>query len=235
MQGNDKRTITSALILAAGSGSRMGMGITKQRLTVLGKTVLRRAVEAFERCTAVDSITVVCKGEELEQIRNDLSGIEKLEQIIIGGKTRAESAKIGFTALKNKSGTVLIHDGARCLVTEDDIKKVADAAREFGCATASCRVTDTVKIVEGDGIISTLDRSSLRTVQTPQGFACELYARALENADATGAEITDDNMLVEMLGIRIRAVDTSSDNIKITTPQDLELAEFIIKKRSGEQ
>lgn len=225
------RPFTSAVILAAGSGSRMGMEKTKQIMTICGKTVLLRAVEVFERAACIDSIAVVCREEELEFVKRELSVIAKLESIVIGGKTRAESSRRGFMALSNKSGYVLIHDAARCLVTESDIEAVASAAYEYGCATASNSVVDTVKTVDGNIISGTLDRDSLRTVQTPQAFSCDIYSRAIENAEKFNKTVTDDNMLAEALGEKIYAVSTSDENIKITKPTDLGYAEYIIKRR----
>ena len=232
MQKTDKRPFTTALILAAGSGTRMSMGITKQKIQIFGKSVLRRSVEVFDSSFYVDSIIVVCREDEEDFVREEFKDISKLTAVAIGGKTRSESAKNGFRLIEDKEGFVLIHDAARCLITESDISAVAKAAYEFGCATAANCLTDTVKSVDEMGKISgTLDRRSLITVQTPQAFSCGLYERALNSAKTFDGGITDDNMLIENLGEKIHAVMTSRNNIKITTADDLCYAEFIIGKR----
>ena len=223
----------SAVILAAGAGTRMKSDITKQRIEILGESVLKRSVRAFEECDAIDSITVVAKEDELSVIRGMLSsGFCKLYDVVAGGECRADSARHGFLAIPNNTDYVAIHDAARCLVTPDMIRRVVVSAIEHGAATASCRVTDTVKRVDSDSmIIETLPRSELVTVQTPQIFERALYEKSVETCVEKLFEFTDDNMLVEKIGGRIHCVDTGSDNIKITTQKDLLLAEFILEKR----
>ena len=219
----------AAVILAAGSGSRMKMDITKQRLTILGKSVLRRTAEAFDACGRVSSITVVVRGDEVDFAEKELHGIGKLKNIVIGGQTRPESARIGFLSLSDSADYVAIHDAARCLVTPSMIESVINDAIRYGAATASSRITDTVKICDGEDVIrSTLDRRELRLVQTPQVFRCDLYSRALLAAGEFDDRITDDNMLLERIGIKIYCTDTGKRNIKITEKEDALLAEFLI-------
>ena len=224
---------TTAIVLAGGAGSRMNLDKTKQKIEILGKSVLRRAVEPFEACSFIDEIIVVCRRGELQFAKSEMQGITKLSGIVIGGKTRAESAINGFSAIKDKSnGYVLIHDSARCLVSCRDIESVANAAYEHGCATASCLVYDTVKTVDNNGtIISTVPRETLRTVQTPQAFSCELYSRAVNRENIDFDSITDDNMLMENICATVYAVETDRSNIKITNPADIEYAEYILQKR----
>ena len=227
-----EKTLTTALILAGGSGTRMASDTTKQRINICGKSVLRRSVEAFENTDCIDRIIVVCREDEIDFAKEELLGISKLYEIVTGGNDRAESAKKGFSRIRDREGFVLIHDAARCLITEEDINAVASAAYEFGCATASAYVTDTVKTVDGLGIISkTLDRSDLRLMQTPQAFSCKLYSEALKAAEQSCISVTDDNMLLENIGVKIKTVITSRENIKITTADDVGYAEYILKKR----
>lgn len=223
---------TGAVILAAGSGSRMNMDKTKQRLLLCGKSVLRHSLEAYEAASSVDSIVIVSRADELEFARIESQNISKVKNIIIGGKTRAESAKCGFYEISQTVDFVAFHDAARCLVTPEEIDSVVFAAHAHGAATASTKVTDTVKECDADGkILRTVPRENLRAVQTPQVFDKALYKSALDEVSDCGITITDDNMLVEKTGFKVFAVDTSSENIKITTSADIALAEFIISKR----
>ncbi len=223
---------TVAIILAGGSGSRMRSDITKQRMLLCGDTVLYHSVHAFDMCPDIDSIIVVVRNDELEEIHKELlCRVKKPINIIIGGNSRAESAKKGFLAVPTDADFVAIHDAARCLISPIDISKVVVSAYEFGSATASGLVYDTIKVVDSDGFIhSTLNRSELRRAMTPQVFAYQLYKKALENAEDLSI-ITDDNMLVEATGAQIKCVEVSLDNIKITEMSDLGYAEYLIKQR----
>ena len=222
-----------AIILAAGSGRRMQLPITKQRLTVLGESLLHRGVRAFDESEVIDYITVVTRADELDYAKNELSDIGKLVSIKEGGKTRADSARAGFSAVPEDTAYIAIHDGARCYLADNVIEKVVADAKKYGAATASHIVTDTVKRVDGDFITATEDRAALRTVQTPQVFEYGLYKKALESTDGVG--MTDDNMLVENIGGRIYCTETGSMNIKITYPEDVRLLEYYLKGDKNEQ
>ena len=225
---------TAAVILAAGSGIRMNLNKTKQRLLICGKSVLRHSLEAYESASLVDSIIIVCRADEIEFAEQESKSLTKVKNIIIGGKTRAESAKLGFYSIFNDVDFVAFHDAARCLITPEEIDAVILSARINGAATASTRVTDTIKECDADGkIYRSVPRENLRAVQTPQVFLTSLYKSGIENYSSDN-EITDDNMLVEKIGVKIAAVDTSSGNIKITTSADVALAEFIMMKRRKE-
>ncbi len=220
----------TAIILAAGSGSRMSSDTTKQRMCLLGESVLRRSLRAFSSCDKISSIVVVCRADEVDWAREELSSFSKVCAIISGGKTRAESAKLGFASIPAESEFVAIHDAARCLITEENISRVIDAAIKYDAATAGSFVTDTVKQLDGDMISSTLPRERLFIAHTPQIFKCSLYSEALEKSGADG-KITDDNMLIESIGIKIHPVDTGKNNIKLTTPEDIAYAEYVIERR----
>lgn len=225
--------LTAAIILAAGVGSRMGCEKTKQTIEIAGKSVLKHTVLAFDKAKSVDEIIVVCRKNETEFVNKELQNTKKKTSVIIGGKNRAESAIFGFRAISDDVKYVLIHDAARCLITPDEIDSVAEACYRFGAATASQEVSDTVKLCQDKKIIKTVPRRNLRLMQTPQAFSTEIYAKAIENAAALDETVTDDNMLVENIGISPYCVDTLPTNIKITTSYDLELAEFILSKRKG--
>ena len=225
----------TAVILAAGSGTRMRSDVAKQSIEICGESVLRRSVSAFNRAREVDDIIVVCRACDIDAVRADLGqDFVKLSLLIVGGSTRFESARIGFFAAEGCSEFVAIHDAARCLITPEQIDAVARAAFDTGAATAATAVTDTLKRVGADReITETVPRSDLYGAQTPQIFKSELYERALGCYSGDGSEITDDNMLLERIGVPVSVVDTGRENIKITTPEDLAYAEFIIMKRGA--
>lgn len=224
---------TSAIILAGGTGSRMKGNKTKQFISILGKTVLERSVNAFDKSEFVDEIIVVVRAYELDAATELLSMTEHVKplKLVVGGACRAESAKNGFEASDNTYDFVAIHDAARCLITTEMIDSVVKKAYENGAATAVCSVSDTVKTVDKTGkIASTIPRDIVYRAQTPQVFSKEIYARALGQCDDL-TQITDDNMLVESLAVDIYAVDLGQTNIKITTQGDLTLAKNILLKR----
>ena len=222
----------SAIVLAGGTGSRMNSQIKKQMITIEGHSVLWHAVSAFESVTSVKEIIVVAHRDDEELVKNEISSINKPIKVVLGGKTRAESARNGFAAVSKLSRFVAIHDSARCLITPAQIESVIDVAIEYGAASAVSLVSDTVKQVDERGRIkATIPRENLRRATTPQIFQRDLYQLALHNSDVDDSSITDDNLLVERIGIDVYTVDIGSDNIKITTPEDLDIATAILRKR----
>ncbi len=222
----------AAVILAAGSGTRMNINTTKQQLLIDGKTVLRRSLEAFDACPQITSITVVVREGEEDFAKEQIFGLGKVEDIVVGGKTRAESARIGFSAIPKNSDFVAIHDAARCLITPEAISSVIADAVAYGAATASARVTDTVKLVDTSGFVTdTPDRDYVMLATTPQIFKTDIYSSALDKVGYTDSAVTDDNMLVERAGYKVFCTDTGRENIKITHAGDVEYAEFILRRR----
>ena len=220
-----------AIILAGGIGSRMRSDTTKQRMTIFGKTVLYRAVEAFQLCQDVDSIVVVSREEEIDFAREELAGIDKQHRIVPGGAVRAESARAGFAAIPDGTAFVAIHDAARPMISPEAISGVIAAAKSTGAATAVSVVTDTIKRVDDNGmIVETLSRDTLRRAETPQIFSVSLYKRACEACGAA-ASVTDDNMMLESIGVPVKTVDVGRTNIKITTPEDIKYIEFLLGER----
>ena len=227
----DERKKVAAVILAAGSGTRMNIRDRKQMIDIDGKTVLQHTVSVFESSPIIDSIVVVTKSEDLEKTKIDMSEFVKVKRVVSGGSVRSESARIGFLAIDGESDYVAIHDAVRCAVTEQIIASVLDSAIKYGAATAGSYIYDTVKRIDIDGnIIATLDRSELFAAHTPQIFEVGLYRRAL-SASGDLSAVTDDNSLLERIGILVKAVDTGAENVKITTVSDLEYSKFLLKKR----
>ena len=221
-----------AILLAAGSGSRMGSRVTKQMMMLGNQTVLQRTLGAFDRCDMVDGIILVCRADEVSAVREQVSLYpRKVLDIIPGGATRAMSARIGFEAVSRNCDFVAIHDVARCLIRPEEIDAVIREAISVGAAGAACHVFDTLKVVDSDSnIVSTIDRSTVRCAMTPQVFSCELYSRGLEACQSFDG-ITDDNMLMEAIGVSVRAVEVGKENVKITTTDDLNYAEYVLSKR----
>ena len=220
----------TAIILAAGIGSRMSSQTTKQKMDICGKSVLWHCVKAFSDCRDIKSIIVVCRESEISWAEKNVAEFNKVVKVVSGGETRAESAKLGFLAMNWDNDYVAIHDAARCLVTEKNISDVIKAAFISGAATAATAVVDTLKSAKSGLIDSTVSREGLYFAQTPQVFSRALYAEALRSADSLD-HITDDNMLVEKIGTKITVVETGRENIKITTKSDLEFAKYVITGR----
>ena len=225
----------SAIILAAGSGSRMKNEKTKQQISILGKSILKRTVEAFQLCNLVSEIVVVSRADEVDFAKTETQMYSKVSAIVSGGRTRAESAANGFMAINAESKYVAVHDAARCLVSIDDISKVILDAYKYGAATASYKATDSIKKIGDDGFITeTCDRSNTVHVLTPQIFSREIYKRAIDSSDLLDPAITDDNRLVENIGVFSYCTPTRRDNIKITYDQDVAYAELILKGKAND-
>ena len=225
----DKKYVT-AIVLAAGSGSRMNLDTTKQRITLLGESVLHRTVRVFDRCEEIDAIVIASRVDEIDWVKAEMADINKPVTVVMGGKTRSESSFNAFSAIPEETEIVAIHDGARCLITEQNIIDVIEAARTHGAATSGTFVTDTVKSCADGFINSTVPRETLFFAHTPQVFSRELYEKAL-NSDLSRSAYTDDNMLLEQMSVKIYPVDTGKQNIKITTVDDLSYAEYILERR----
>ncbi len=221
--------VVTAIVVAAGSGSRMGR--EKQLMPLLGVPVLARTLTAFEQCDAVRDIIVVTKEEMIADVQNlvDTYNIKKVTAVVSGGKERQESVANGLSQVSLDTVYVAIHDGARPLITPDEIQKVITVAGETGAAALAVPVKDTIKRVDSNGkIIETPLRSSLMAMQTPQVFDVSLYHKALENATALGLAVTDDCQILEAAGYPVYTVEGSYRNIKITTPDDVALAEVLL-------
>ncbi|MBP9663433.1 MAG: 2-C-methyl-D-erythritol 4-phosphate cytidylyltransferase [Pyrinomonadaceae bacterium] len=219
-----------AIIVAAGSGSRFAADKPKQFTELLGKPLIIHTLEQFEACPAVDEIVLVLSedGRREFKIQNAKFKISKLKRIVTGGATRAESVRNGMDSIAAADNAIVaVHDGARPLVTPEEIAAVIVAAAETGAACLVAPVNDTIKSVEGGVINFTVDRSRLRRALTPQAFRYDILKRAFEDGEVSDA-VTDECYLVEKLGVPITMVEGSATNIKITRPEDLIFAEAIL-------
>ena len=237
LRGGDEKTVTAAVILAAGNSTRMGKNKNKQLMTVNGIPVLAHTLMAYQKCDHINHIVVVARETDFDSIlaMRKKYKITKLIKLVCGGKTRQESAQIGVANVAPDTKYVAIADGARCLVTPEQIESVCRAAYKYKAATAAHRATDTIKIADKKGFIdSTVDRETVWHAQTPQVFKTKLYRAAAYTALKNGVEATDDNSLVENIRHPIRLVECGTQNIKVTTIDDLIIAEAIIKQRELE-
>lgn len=212
----------SVIVPAAGSATRMGG--EKQRLMLGGKPVLANTLAVFQETAAVDEIVVVARAEDVDEFAAYKAryGITKLVTVVTGGNTRQRSVANGLAAVSSAATVVAVHDGARPLVTPDEIEAVIQAAETYGGATAATPVKDTVKVASPEGVVaSTPDRTTLWAVQTPQIFKADRYRMAMAKAETAGADYTDDCQLFEAAGYPVKLVNTGYQNIKITTPEDM--------------
>ncbi len=224
----------SAVIVAGGNGSRMNSLATKQMMMLCGMPVIIRTLAAFEASDYIDEIILVAKQDEIEQYPSMLEqyGIKKVSQIVAGGQTRQDSVLSGFEAIHEKADFVAIHDGARPLITPDQIKTVLRAAFEYRAAAAATPATDSAKEATVSAMINrTLDRKTLWMVQTPQVFYANLYRAAAYTAKKDSFVATDDTEIAEHAGFSSKLVNIGYDNIKLTTPVDLLKAEAILNYR----
>ena len=230
---------TAALILAAGNSTRMGGSISKQFMKVDGVPVLALTLMAYQQNPRISEIIVASRVEDFDQIAEirDQYGISKLRQVVAGGKDRQESAERAFSKLSDDIRYVAIADGARCLITPEEITRVCLTAYRHRAASAAQKVVGTVKRTTPRGaVIETVDRRNLWEAQTPQVFHVALYSSALKKLKASGySAVTDDNEIVERMGYRVQLVECSKENMKITTPEDIAIASAILKMRKNRE
>lgn len=228
----NNKTVT-ALIAAAGSGTRMNSDIPKQFLKIKGIPVLARTLAKFEKNKYVDHIVIITRSTDAEYVSElaEEFSIHKLKAIVVGGDTRQKSIMNGLEHIE--SDIVLIHDAARPFVTDAQITDVIKEVDISKAAALGVPVTDTLKKAD-DGIIrSTIDRSNLYCIQTPQGFVTELIKKAHTEAFDSGIKVTDDCSVAEAAGIDIKIIDGSHTNIKITTHDDMLLADKLADETEG--
>jgi 2-C-methyl-D-erythritol 4-phosphate cytidylyltransferase len=223
--------MNSAIVVAAGSGTRFGGDNAKQFVEIFGKPIVIYTLERFESCPQIDEIILVLPNAEIANFQ-EVAGkynLKKLSKTIAGGQMRAESVWNGLKAINAETAEIVaVHDGARPLVASDEITKTIEKAKETGAACLVANVTDTIKEIEDGKIVQTVDRAKLKRALTPQCFRYEVLKRAFEENKLNDAA-TDESFLAEKLGIEVSIVEGSARNIKITHLEDLFLAESLLR------
>jgi 2-C-methyl-D-erythritol 4-phosphate cytidylyltransferase len=220
-----------AIIAAAGAGSRIASDRPKQFLLLAGKPVIFHTLQVFEECDSIEEVLVVLPAAESAGFLS-LAGkydIRKLARVVPGGATRADSVKRGLMSIRSATAEIVaVHDGVRPFVTAEEINRTVAAAKSDGAAILVAPVTDTIKQVSERQVLKTFDRSLLRRALTPQCFRYELLCDAYRQADVNDPSLTDESALVEKIGKPVSIVEGSARNIKITTVEDLAIAEAIL-------
>ncbi|MBJ7297446.1 MAG: 2-C-methyl-D-erythritol 4-phosphate cytidylyltransferase [Nostocales cyanobacterium LE14-WE4] len=219
------------LIPAAGSGKRMGADRNKLLLQVRSKPLIAWTLLAAEAASSISWIGIVSQPPDWDDFKSIIADLKLKKTIVFipGGSTRQESVYNGLQALPTNAGQVLIHDGARCLATPDLFNACSEAILHCSGLIAAVPIKDTIKVVDDNDIIkSTPERKQLWAAQTPQGFDVKLLKQCHAEGVRQGWEVTDDAALFEKCGIEVRIVPGEETNLKITTPQDLAIAEFIL-------
>lgn len=228
-----ERPICSAVIVAAGSSRRMG-GVDKIMAELGGQSVIAHTIRAFEESECIDEIVVVTRQELIAPIQQQINlyGFTKVAQVIQGGDTRMDSVRLGLQAIRKDAILAAIQDGARPLVTETIIQTAVTQAQRCHAAAPGVPVKDTIKQTDETGrVVASPERAALRAVQTPQVFDRDLLLAAWEKAQRDGKTYTDDCGAMEGLGVPVYLTEGSEENLKITTPLDLILAEEILRRR----
>ena len=222
----------TAIIVAAGSSTRMGKTVSKQLIKLNGSETILHTLRAFDKAASISETVVVCRESDISRIKSlaEENGIRKITAFVCGGNTRQQSVANGINAISFDTDYVAIHDGARPLVLPEDIDLTVKNAVRYGSSALGVFVKDTIKIVDENGFIeSTPDRSRLVAIATPQIFELSLYKKAMLRAEAEKKDYTDDCQLIESLGEKIFVIFGSPSNIKLTTPEDIITAEAFLR------
>lgn len=222
---------TSVVIVCAGNSTRMG-GVNKILLPLGERLVIGVTMQAFEKCESVEEIIIVARENDIPTIREEAekAGISKLKACTTGGATRQESVINGVKCISKNTELIAIHDGARPLVKPEHIEKTIKDASVFGGATLGVPVKDTIKMVDDGLITDTPPRKFLYITQTPQIFKRKLYFEGIDFALEHGLDFTDDCQLVEAIGGKVCMTTGDYTNIKITTPEDIKIAEILLER-----
>ena len=226
--------MVSAIVLAAGKGSRMKSDTAKQFMEVDGKPLLYYSLKVFD-ASVVDEIILVTRGSDIDYVRTEIVerySFQKVRRIVAGGKERFNSVSKGLKACDKRNKIIMIHDAARPFVTNRMILDSISGARRYKACTVAVPVKDTIKVVNADGFgVETPDRSTLYQIQTPQTFDRGVIEEAYERLRISGdTDITDDTMIVERyLDVQSKMIEGSYENIKVTTPEDIKLAESYLR------
>lgn len=220
---------TAVIIVAGGTGSRMGENLPKQFLKIKNKEILRHTAETFANCDVADKIVIVCHSDYLKHCTGLVSDLNSNISVVCGGATRQESVFAGLSEVRDFE-YVLVHDAVRCMVRCEDIKKLHTELLSGNSCTLAVKVKDTIKMSdENNFVTNTVPRELLWNIQTPQAFRVSDLYQAHIHALETNFSGTDDCSVVEHFGKSVKLVEGSYENIKITTPSDLKLAEIFME------
>lgn len=223
-----------AIILAAGKGSRMKKSINKVFLPLLDKPMIYHSIKAFQDCDLIDGIIIAAQKDDIKKM-NDINqkyGFSKIKGTVEGGKERQDSVYNGLKSVENASAddVIVVHNGSNPLVKQSEIARCINEAGKFGAAAASFPLRDTIKKIKNGFVEKTLDRKDVYQMQTPQAIRYGIFVEAFKNARSKRLRFTDDVSLVEALGRKVKIVQCSYENIKVTTEGDLKIAESIMSK-----
>ncbi|MDD5010160.1 MAG: 2-C-methyl-D-erythritol 4-phosphate cytidylyltransferase [Syntrophorhabdaceae bacterium] len=228
---------TLAIILAGGAGKRMGAATNKQFLLIDNKPIIVHTLQIFEECRAVDGIYLVVNQKDLPMIQEEILEtyrFNKVLKLVIGGRLRQDSVRNGLEAIENPCDIVIIHDGARPFVSPSFIDKGIFLMEVFDAVIPALPVKDTIKIVSKEGFVQkTLERDSLWHIQTPQTFKYDLITKAYREGAAKKLYGYDDATFLEHMGKKVKVIEGSPYNIKITTPEDLIIARGMLSQLKG--
>jgi 2-C-methyl-D-erythritol 4-phosphate cytidylyltransferase len=224
-----------AIIVAAGKGLRMGADRPKQYLELDGRPVLTHSLMAFDASDEVEKLYLVVAADDTHFCQKkiiDPAGLRTPIVLVAGGQRRQDSVFNGIEAISDSEGIILIHDGVRPLVSVETIETCINGAKKSGSCIPAIVPVDTPKQVDGNGVIThTIARNTLRMAQTPQAFQLPIIRKAYREANLKGWQATDDASLVERMGEKVHIIPGNQQNLKITTPQDLELARIYLSRR----
>ena len=225
---------TGALIAAAGKGQRMRGGVKKQFIPLKGMPLLFYTLKTFEEFEGIENMYLVLDEADFEYCAREVIqkyGIRKVSQLVSGGERRQDSVWNGLKAMEGHCDIVIVHDGARPFVSPEILKRLTAGLKDAQAVVTAIPALDTIKRVEGTGIVvETLQRNTLFHIQTPQGFRYDLIQEAYKRAFKEGIQGTDDAYFVERMGMPVKVIEGSSFNIKITTPEDIALAHYILQE-----
>lgn len=226
----------AAIIVAGGSGKRMGSSIKKQFIKLRDKEILAYTIEAFNKIDEINEIIVVTGKEDIDKVRREIVEryqLGKVKQIIEGGKERQDSVYNGLATVGQEIEYVMIHDGARPFISEEVIKRAIQETKQHKATIVAVPVKDTIKLIDKEqGVVeATPAREKLWMVQTPQSFEKQLLLEAYKQAEERNLQVTDDSMIVEAYGHNVHVVLGAYTNIKITTPEDLVIGESILENQ----
>jgi 2-C-methyl-D-erythritol 4-phosphate cytidylyltransferase len=227
----------TAIVPAAGQGKRMGAARSKPYLLLEGKPILFYTLRALEECPLIDEVVLIVERGEIGHAREDVVDafrIAKVRAIIAGGLKRQDSVWEGLKTVRDDCDVVMVHDGVRPFVSQEIVARAIQGAVDCGASVVGVPAKDTVKLVSAQReVLETPDRTGVFLVQTPQTFKRDIVLKAYRQAMQEGLYATDDAALVERLGLPVKVVEGSYENIKITTPEDLAVGEMILRRRAG--